>query len=300
MEQRFLAAAARGDALHHFDITDLGVMEQGAEAVVAALFREAMRAGTDEDFGTPARYRECSLRLQDLYSAYAGTGRFAFTPWPTLRQYRELQRSCGAMQCGLDFFAATILMCMHASGQTDLATTFEGVSPLLFALQHRFCATSTLLAGTCVLHPGEAEAGMAAMIACTPHAIHVLVSNYRHSKPLCFGETLPANTRLPGTGGTALHGVCRNTELTLSRLSKCVQALVEYGVGAHILDDDLRSPVDILRARPDRDRLGVLIALLDALRQEGVDGDWRYAETLRLNVLPDIAERIAKCLHVAN
>jgi len=241
MEQRFLAAAARGDALHLFDITDLGVMEQGAEAVVATLFREAMRAGTDEDFGTPARYRECSLRLQDLYSAYAGTGRFAFTPWATLRQ---LQRISGAMQCGLDFFAATILMCMHASGQTDLVTPFEGVSPLLFALQHRFCAASTLLAGTCELHPGEAEAGMAAMIACTPHAIHVLVSNYRHSKPLCFGETLPANTRLPGTGGTALLGVCRNTELTLSRLS----------------------PVDILRARPDRDRLGVLIALLDALR----------------------------------
>ncbi len=72
MEQRFLAAATKGDALHHFDLADLGIMEQGAEAVVAALYREAMRAPSDEDFGTSARYSECSLRLQDLFSAYAG------------------------------------------------------------------------------------------------------------------------------------------------------------------------------------------------------------------------------------
>jgi hypothetical protein len=111
-------------------------------------------------------------------------------------------------------------MCMHASGQTDLVIPFEGVSQLLFALQHRFCATSTLLAGTCEFLPGEAEAGMAAMIACTPHAIHVLVSNCRYSKQLRLGETLPANTRLPGAGGTAVHCVCRNTELTLSLMSK--------------------------------------------------------------------------------
>jgi hypothetical protein len=93
MEQRFLAAAAKGDALHHFDITDLGVMEQGAEAVVAALFSEGMRAPNDEDFGTLTRYSECSLRLQDHHSAYAGPGRLAFTQWATLRQYSELQRS---------------------------------------------------------------------------------------------------------------------------------------------------------------------------------------------------------------
>ncbi len=41
MEHRFLAAAAQGDALHHFDVVNLGVMEQVVPVAVAALFREA-------------------------------------------------------------------------------------------------------------------------------------------------------------------------------------------------------------------------------------------------------------------
>jgi uncharacterized protein YajQ (UPF0234 family) len=91
-----------------------------------------------------------------------------------------------------------------------------------------------------------------------------------------------------------------------THLETTVNSLLRLGVSPHILNDKLKSPIDILKGLDIREdvRIVKLIKKLEKAEKKALQGDaWRFQTTFEAGIEKgmgkDVAELIAKQLYVA-
>lgn len=246
--------------------------------------------------------------------------RFEFSPWAVLVHFLDYHpwphMEPALNKSYIDTIAYIILRSMPRRycnyNSLNPFDTDMTVSPLLFALQSKWVNIAKHIAveGKGSLFPGEQGAMVMTALAEYDNLKYVLPHLKRKLDLSAVNRRL-----LCEEGGTALHGICRNTMLPPQTILDSVQALVAIGVKPHLRDDNLMSPRDILWKlyhvhMPEGHPLEAnatthpsileTIALLERLEKSALDGDFRYNPAIRMpNVPPAIAARIAKFIFVA-
>lgn len=302
MDQLFLRTAANFyyDSLSRYNITSVEIMKEASALVARSLFDLRKTEPTDD-----MCYR-FTMRWYDLYAAWGGEFsdlHNVMSPvMDVLNVYAELNQ--GDAKQTIDKVAYHILASLTMP--TTPLRTFNciprpserhALAALLFAMRH--CNPSTLsviMSMTNIRTKFFASHGSAVMTAV---ADMCQVQGFLEAMAVFYPG---ANSRVT-RGGTVMHVVCAT--LSEERLEQAMGCLFKMGVMPHILDDDSRSPRDILKARfPETKSKAIndLQAKLAECEEKGRQ-EWKYATAIRAGWkkgLPnDVTRRIASGLYVA-
>jgi hypothetical protein len=306
-QRAFMRAAGHMDdgSLGTFRVTNPALFDVGAYLVVKSAYAVVL-APDDDGENMDRLANRLWRRWQSLLCTYAIDARQqqpCLTPWDTLHRYCELGGGAA-----LDSRCRLILGALGRTGRCDFNSSFlpplhyekEGGrrSPLLFAIQNCGPKTVNVLGEQLDAAFAPHEDGLTA-IAEAP--LDVL---------LAFKERVPGgipdlHRRIANRpyGGTLLHAICANPLSSAIHIAKVGLRTFEGDVW--MLDDALRSPRDLLRARGDPALHSIMAIMAARERREHAIMmiiDWRTAATLivarRKGLTRELAQRLAKHLRV--
>ena len=331
--EAFLADAANIHALvslRRYQITDPMLIRQAATVTAHSLFNTWERLGPTNKEG------DASGIWSALYHAWTGPNRRTFTPIMEVLQVSvEMKNTMNVREVDMK----TELILAGLMGAWYVEKERPSTEALLFAVQNQMGPlTVGILARYGYKFPDSSKGSnvmMALMAYTQQYGANILME-------VCKKRYSGANGRIAtgAKGGTALHLVCANAatllvsttptvitptdpeypstvwlEINTARLpyaeddthmEVAVNSLLRFGVSPHILNDEFKSPIDILKALDiHKDaRIVNLIKKLEKVEKRALQGDaWRFQTTFEAGIEKgmgkDVAELIAKQLYVA-
>ena len=330
--EAFLADAANIHglvSLRRYQITDPMLIRQAATVTAHSLFNTWERLGPTNKEG------DASGIWSALYHAWTGPNRRTFTPIMEVLQVSvEMKNTMNVREVDMK----TELILSGLMGAWYVEKERPSTEALLFAVQNQMGPlTVGILARYGYKFPDSSKGSnvmMALMAYTQQYGANILME-------VCKKQYTGANNKIKvAGGGTALHVVCANAATLLTttptamnrptdpqyqsqvwlevnnfrlpyakddtHFETSVNSLLRFGVSPHILNDKLKSPIDILKALDIHENVRIvkLIKKLEKLEKKALQGDaWRFQTTFEAGIEKgmgkDVAELIAKQLYVA-